>query len=220
MACRTQLVTTGVVPEFCGLRLRYPSRFPPQRAKPQTSSRRPSRSFSVPAPEGRLRDGRPARPDSHTSHATHAWMQATLQTPEPLEPCQTSSTSDDVQVMKDFVKNEEARLRALSHGGARPLDPDPGSYRLSWEEQPAPRQFAKKRSVGRALPWRPRAALPFKAKRAKSRAKSRAFGGQASEPPALPEEECSGAAWCSACSAAAGGGTPPLSACHKFSSRT
>lgn len=124
--------------------LRYPSRFPPQRAKPQTSSRRPSRSFSVPAPEGRLRDGRPGRPDSHTSHATHAWMQATLQTPEPLEPCQTSSTSDDVQVMKDFVKNEEARLRALSHGGARPLDPDPGSYRLSWEEQP-------------------RAALPFKA---------------------------------------------------------
>ncbi|CAE7770989.1 unnamed protein product [Symbiodinium sp. KB8] len=152
--------------------LRYPSRFPPQRAKPQTSSRRPSRSFSVPAPEGRLRDGRPARPDSHTSHATHAWMQATLQTPEPLEPCQTSSTSDDVQVMKDFVKNEEARLRALSHGGARPLDPDPGSYRLSWEEQP-------------------RAALPFKAKRAKSRAKSRAFGGQASEPPALPEEDLS-----------------------------
>eukprot|EP00439_Symbiodinium_sp_Y106_P020829 s3836_g2.t1 len=119
--------------------LRYPSRFPPQRAKPQTSSRRPSRSFSVPAPEGRLRDGRPGRPDSRASHVAHAWMQGTLQTPEPLEPSQSSSTNDDVQVMKDFVKSEEARLRALSAHRERPLDSDPigpGSYRLSWEEQP------------------------------------------------------------------------------------
>ena len=136
----------GVVPEFCGPRLRYPSRFPPQRAKPQTSSRRPSRSFSVPAPEGRLRDGRPGRPDSRASHVAHAWMQGTLQTPEPLEPSQSSSTNDDVQVMKDFVKSEEARLRALSAHRERPLDSDPigpGSYRLSWEEQPAPQSSKK-----------------------------------------------------------------------------
>ncbi|CAE7248609.1 unnamed protein product [Symbiodinium pilosum] len=152
--------------------LRYPSRFPPQKSpalqpKPQVSTRRPSRSFSVPA-EGRLRDGR--RADSQPMPSN--WAQETLQTPEQPEHQPSTSSADDVQVMKNFVKSEEARLRALStaQGSAESTASPPphkevprgldSGYRLSWEEAP-------------------RAAIPLKA----------------SEPPAqLPEEDLSLAA--------------------------
>ena len=129
----------------CHPRLRYPSRFPQKNQAWQSkpgSARRPSRSFSVPA-EGRLRDGR--RPDPHPAPSN--WAQETLQTPEQLE-CQPSSSSADdvqVQVMKDFVRSEEARLRALSTAGSAEPTPSPllqkdgarsleSGYRLSWEE--------------------------------------------------------------------------------------
>ena len=130
--------------------------------KPQTSARRPSRSFSVPA-EGRLRDGRPRQPGRQPVGSN--WAQDTLQTPE-LEQCQSSSPSgpsaDDVQAMKEFVQNEEARLRALTAArgaelASSPLQSPPhlshkegqkdlpegprtldSGYRLSWEEQPQP----------------------------------------------------------------------------------
>ena len=74
------------------------------------------------------------------------WAQETLQMPEQPEHQPSTSSADDVQVMKNFVKSEEARLRALStaQGSAESTASPPphkevprgldSGYRLSWEE--------------------------------------------------------------------------------------